>query len=119
MTKTRLAWLPLIFSLLGPGPSMSKFLVIVNASLVKVMVPVTLKVIVSPAAASTMAWRKEPGPLSLRFFTESVAALLVLVSIALASTQAAMAATKRTTAVTFDFMRTAASFLPGTTNRRR
>jgi hypothetical protein len=72
--------------------------VIVSAPLVRVMVPVTLKVMVSPAAAPAIAWRKEPGPLSLRLLTERVAAraLFALPRAAKARAQTAMVAMTRT-----------------------
>ena len=42
------------------------------------IVPLTLKLIVSPGAESAIAWRRLPGPLSFRFVTVIVAALTVM-----------------------------------------
>src|SRR5260370_3581235 len=48
----------------APGPEMVKFLTINNSPLVSVIVPLTEKLIVSPAAALAIASRSDPGPLS-------------------------------------------------------
>lgn len=56
------------------GPVMVRDLSRTNSPLVRRMVPVTLKVIASPDAASVIAWRSEPGPLSFRLVTVNVAA---------------------------------------------
>ena len=58
--NTRLALLPLIAKLPAPGPVMVRSSLMVSAPLVRVMVPATLKVIVSAptaAFASAIAWR--------------------------------------------------------------
>ena len=62
MKKTRVALLPLIVSAAAPGPLLVRFLAI-TSSLLKVIVLGlgSAKVIVSPAAASASAWRREPG----------------------------------------------------------
>jgi hypothetical protein len=75
MKKTRVALLPLMVSAAAPGPVIVRFLAI-TSSLLKVMVLGLgkAKVIVSPGAASAMACRKEPGPLSLVLVTLIVAA---------------------------------------------
>ena len=39
------------------------------SSLASVIIPVTAKVMVSPAPTSAIAWRKLPAPLSLRLAT--------------------------------------------------
>src|SRR5262249_56731501 len=73
--KTRLAPLPLTASLFAPSPSMSRFVVIANCPLVRVIVcPLRLlaKLIVSPLLATAMAARSEPGPLSRLFRTVRV-----------------------------------------------
>ena len=53
---------------------MVRFLLITSSPLVKVMFPVTPKTMVSPGLAVAIASRSEPGPLSFRFVTVSVAA---------------------------------------------
>src|ERR1051326_3286711 len=52
-----------------PGPLIVMFLSITSSPLVKLMVPFTPKLIVSPSFASASAWRNEPGPLSFRLVT--------------------------------------------------
>ena len=63
MWNTRLFALPLIARLSAPGPEIVTFLVTSNSPLVKPMVPVTAKPIMSPLFASASAWRNESGPL--------------------------------------------------------
>ena len=72
--KTRLALLPLMARLTAPGPAIDNSLLITSSPLVRTMVPVTLKSIVSPGAAEAIACRSEPGPLSSRLVTVRVAA---------------------------------------------
>ena len=70
--------LPFTVSWLAAGPLIVRFLAIVNRP-DSVMVqgqPLRLKMIVSPAAASAIAWRKLPAPLSLVLVTVRVAALV-------------------------------------------
>ena len=77
MKKMRDVLLPLISNWLAPGPLIVRFLSITNSPLVNVIVqgqPLRLNVMVSPALASIIAWRREPGPLSAVVVTESVVA---------------------------------------------
>ena len=67
-TRRRFA-LPLIARLSAPGPEIVMFLVTSNSPLVKPMVPVTAKPIMSPLFASASAWRNESGPLSFVLVT--------------------------------------------------
>src|SRR5437762_1905667 len=53
----------------APGPLMVMFLLITSSPLVRPMMPVTAKVIVSPSFASASACRNEPGPPSLVLVT--------------------------------------------------
>src|SRR5438874_11063761 len=53
----------------APGPLMVMFLLIISSPLVRPMMPVTAKVIVSPSFASASACRNEPGPPSLVLVT--------------------------------------------------
>lgn len=76
MSKTRNCEVPpaverCIVKAFAPGPDMVKPLLISNSPLVRMMMLADgrEKVIVSPEAASLMAWRKEPGPLSLVLVT--------------------------------------------------
>ena len=62
--KTRETLLPLIVRSPLPGPSMIRSLSRTNSPLVRVMMPVTEKLMVSPEEASPMACRREPAPLS-------------------------------------------------------
>ncbi|PYL71148.1 MAG: hypothetical protein DMF26_20010 [Verrucomicrobia bacterium] len=50
-------------------PLMVTLLSITSSPLVKLMVPLTAKLMVSPSLASASAWRNEPGPLSFRLVT--------------------------------------------------
>src|SRR6266498_3125470 len=50
---------------------MVRLVVINNSPLVKVMRPLTPKVRVSPGVALAMAWRSEPGPLSVVVVTRA------------------------------------------------
>ena len=78
--KMRLSALPSMVSDPAPGPAMVRFLMMESSPLVAVVVPVsrivpvTLKTIVSPGAASMIACRREPAPESLVLLTVSVAA---------------------------------------------
>jgi hypothetical protein len=72
--KTRLALLPLMVSWLAPGPLIVSVLLITSSPLIRVMVPVTEKLIVSPELASITAWRREPAPESFKLVTVIVAA---------------------------------------------
>ncbi|PYU02338.1 MAG: hypothetical protein DMG38_00685 [Acidobacteria bacterium] len=65
---------PLIARLEAPGPLIVRFLLIKSSPLVRVMVPVTPKLIVSPDDALAIESRSEPGPLSARLVTVIVAA---------------------------------------------
>ena len=53
----------------APGPEMVRFLPMSSSALVSSMVPLTAKSIVSPAAASAIALRNDPGPLSAVLMT--------------------------------------------------
>src|SRR2546427_9629957 len=74
ISKTRVAPWPLSARFVAPGPAMLRSFVMSNSPVVSAIVPVTAKLIVSPSAASAMAWRKEPGPPSLALVTVRVAA---------------------------------------------
>jgi hypothetical protein len=71
--KMRLAPLPLSVRTLAPGPLMLRLLVISSSPLVRVIVPDTAKVIVSPEAELAMVSRNDPGPLSLEKTTVRIA----------------------------------------------
>ena len=64
IVKTRLALLPLMVRLAALGPVMLRFLLMFSCPFVRVMVPVTPKVMVSPESASAIVCRREPAPLS-------------------------------------------------------
>src|ERR1017187_9086414 len=69
------ALLPLMARLAAPGPLMVKFWLSASVPEVSVMVPLTLKLIVSPGAAAAMTDRSVPDePSSARLVTGSVAA---------------------------------------------
>src|SRR5581483_4213461 len=72
MLKTRPALLPLTVSSEGPGLTRVRSWKIDNGPLVRLIWPLTAKLIVSPAEALRIAWRSEPAPLSFRFRTVSV-----------------------------------------------
>jgi hypothetical protein len=77
MKKTRDVLFPLIVSWLAPRPWIVRFLPSAKSPLVSVIVhgqPLRPKLIESPAAASAMACRKLPAPLSLVLVTVMVAA---------------------------------------------
>ena len=69
MKKTRELEFPLIVRLPTPGPVMVRFLAMGISPLVRVMVPVTLKLIESPWLAMAIVSRREPAPLSFRLVT--------------------------------------------------
>src|SRR5579871_2035373 len=73
MVNTGTALFPLIARTDAPGPVIVRFAVIAGSALRSVMVPVTVKLIVSPALAVRITCRSEPGPLSLVFWTVRVA----------------------------------------------
>src|SRR5438093_11938952 len=58
----------------APGPLMVIFLLITSSALVRLIAPVTAKLIVSLSCASASAWRSEPGPLSFVLVTVMVSA---------------------------------------------
>src|SRR2546430_15081480 len=58
----------------APGPLMVMFLLITSSPLVRLIAPVTAKLIVSLSCASASAWRSEPGPLSFVLVTVMVSA---------------------------------------------
>src|SRR6185369_1443833 len=71
---------PVMVKLNGPGP-LTVRLVLMVSMLLRLMVPVTLKLMVSPEEADAIAARNEPGPLSLVFDTvTTLAAIGTLVS---------------------------------------
>src|SRR6478736_3486280 len=67
--NTRLLAFPFTARLLAPGPEMVMLLFTSSSPLVRPIVSVTAKVIVSPLLASASAWRNEPAPLSFVFVT--------------------------------------------------
>src|SRR6185436_11186548 len=69
MKKTRELEFPLIVRLPTPGPVMVRFLAMGISPLVRVMVPVTLKLIESPWLAMAIVSRREPAPLSFKLVT--------------------------------------------------
>src|SRR6266699_2591472 len=73
-SNTRKVALPFTARLAAPGPEMVMLWLTTSSALVRVMVPVTAKLIVSPSFAILSAWRNEPGPLSLVFVTVMVVA---------------------------------------------
>src|SRR6266536_3865240 len=66
-------------SVFGPGPLIVMLLSITSSPLVKPMVPVTAKVILSPSFALTSACRNEPGPLSFVLVTVMMVARVEIV----------------------------------------
>jgi hypothetical protein len=74
IANTMLALLPLTVRLDAPGPVIVRFWLIVSVPVVNVIVPVTLKLIVSPGAAEAIAARSEPAPASLVLMTVVVLA---------------------------------------------
>src|SRR3954468_14707335 len=72
--NTRLAALPLMARLGAPGPDIVTFLFTMSWAVVKVIVPVTEKLIVSPSLAIPSASRNDPGPLSLVLVTVMISA---------------------------------------------
>jgi len=64
---------PLIATFGAPAPVIVRLVLIVSV-LARVMVPVTLKLIVSPDDALAIAFRSEPAPLSARLVTVYVVA---------------------------------------------
>ena len=89
MLKTRLLLLPLTVKRLAPGPVIVRFLLISSSPLVSVIVCTPgSTVIVSLSAASAIASRKLPGPLSLVLLTTgpgSPSATSTIVTVALAN----------------------------------
>src|SRR5437660_1166094 len=81
---------PLTARLGAPGPEMVILWLTVSSPVVRVIVPVTAKVIVSPSFAMLSACRNDPGPLSLVFVTVMVMAYAG--PAAMISSAAAMAA---------------------------
>ena len=79
MFSTLLAALPSIVMSAAPSlsqsPSMVRFLLICNAVPANVTIMSALKVMVSPLAASLMAWRSVPAPLLALLVTVKVARL--------------------------------------------
>src|SRR5438105_11263620 len=63
-----------IVGALAPGPAMTRLLLISNSPLVRRILPLTAKSMVSPDAARAIACRKEPVPLSAVVVTVMVAA---------------------------------------------
>jgi hypothetical protein len=74
MWNTRLFALPSTARFAVPGPEIVTLLSTSNSPLVSPIVPVTVKVIVSPSFASASAWRSEPGSVSFVFVTVIVVA---------------------------------------------
>src|ERR1039458_8667850 len=60
---------PLAVRFVAPGPMRVRSLLITSSPLVSVVLPVTAKSMVSAGVASAIAWRSDPGPLSLRLVT--------------------------------------------------
>src|SRR5437016_4955985 len=89
-SNTRNVALPLTARLGAPGPEMVILWLTVSSPVVRVIVPVTAKVIVSPSFAMLSACRNDPGPLSLVFVTVMVMAYAG--PAAMISSAAAMAA---------------------------
>jgi hypothetical protein len=77
--KTPTKALPLTLRALAPGPVMASFFVMVIVPLVRRMgehaVTAEAKVMVFPEVAAATSARNEPGPESLQFVTENVAAV--------------------------------------------
>ena len=74
-SKTRLVLLPLMASRPGPGPLMSRLLLIASSSLVRVIfwpLRAGAKTIVSPPLAALIAARREPDPFSRLLVTVKV-----------------------------------------------
>jgi hypothetical protein len=72
--------------LAAPGPEMVILLSTSSSPLVKPMVPVTAKVIVSPSFAMASACRNEPAPLSFVFVTVMVAACTRIATVHISNT---------------------------------
>src|SRR6266567_9106279 len=70
-SNTAALYPPLTESIEGPGPLMTKFLSINSNPVFSLIVPVrpSANVIVLPGLALAIAWRRDPGPLSLRVVT--------------------------------------------------
>src|SRR5579862_8265664 len=64
---------PLTERLDAPGPLMVRVLLIKSSPVVSVIVPVTLKLMVSPGEVFAIAARRDPAPLSARLVTVIVA----------------------------------------------
>src|ERR1035441_10841158 len=67
---------------------MVRFFATSSSPLVKVMVPATLKLIVSPGGALAIASRNEPGPLSARLLTVPASACRAVVPTTIAANSA-------------------------------